>query len=60
MAVREILYLGNPKLYEESTKVEREELDGLKGVFEDLADTLEEFRDAYGWGARSPRRRSGS
>ena len=50
MAVRDILYLGNPKLYEESSKVKHEELEGLKGVFEDLADTLMEFRDEYGWG----------
>lgn len=50
MAVRDILYLGNPKLYEESSKVKREELEDLKEVFEDLADTLLEFRDEYGWG----------
>jgi peptide deformylase len=50
MAVRDIIYLGNPKLYEESSKVTHEELEGLKGVFEDMADTLVEFRDEYGWG----------
>ena len=50
MAVRDILYLGNPKLYEESIKVKREELEDLKSVIEDLADTLMEFRDEYGWG----------
>jgi peptide deformylase len=50
MAVREILFLGNPKLYEESSKVAREELEGLKPVFEDLKDTLMEFREEYGWG----------
>jgi peptide deformylase len=50
MAVRDILYLGNPKLYEESSKVKREELEDLKSVIEDLADTLMEFRDEYGWG----------
>jgi len=50
MAVREILFLGNPKLYEESIKVKHEELEELKSVFEDLGDTLLEFRDEYGWG----------
>jgi peptide deformylase len=50
MAVRDILYLGNPKLYEESSKVKHEELEELKSVIEDLADTLLEFRDEYGWG----------
>ena len=50
MAVRDIIYLGNPKLYEESSKVKHEELEDLKGVIEDMADTLMEFRDEYGWG----------
>ena len=50
MAVRDLLYLGNPKLYEESSKVKHEELEDLKSVIEDLADTLAEFRDEYGWG----------
>ncbi len=50
MAVREILFLGNPKLYEESIKVKHEELEELKSVFQDLGDTLLEFRDEYGWG----------
>lgn len=50
MAVRDLLYLGNPKLYEESSKVKHEELEDLKSVIEDLADTLMEFRDEYGWG----------
>jgi peptide deformylase len=50
MAVREILFLGNPKLYEESSKVTQGELEGLRPVFEDLADTLMEFREEYGWG----------
>ena len=52
--------LGNPKLYEESSKVKRDELEGLKSVIEDLADTLMEFRDEYGWGRASLRRRSAS
>ncbi|MDD4857214.1 MAG: peptide deformylase [Candidatus Krumholzibacteria bacterium] len=50
MAIRDILFLGNPKLYEESSKVRREELEDLESVFEDMGDTLLEFRDEYGWG----------
>jgi peptide deformylase len=50
MAIQEVLLLGNPKLYEESSKVKREELEGLASVFEDLADTLMDFREEYGWG----------
>ena len=50
MAVREILQLGNPKLYEESSKVTEDELEGLKAVFEDLKDTLLEFREEFEWG----------
>jgi len=50
MAVREILLLGNPKLYEESKTVKREELDEVKSVVEDLRDTLFDFREEYGWG----------
>jgi peptide deformylase len=50
MAVREILVLGNPKLYEESSKVAESELEGLKAVFEDLKDTLMEFREEFEWG----------
>jgi len=50
MAGREILLLGNPKLYEISTPVERGEIDGLKSVVEDLHDTLMVFREKYGAG----------
>ncbi|HVO76827.1 MAG TPA: peptide deformylase [Candidatus Bathyarchaeia archaeon] len=50
MSVREILLLGNPKLYEVSGKVKRDELEKLAPVFEDLADTLMDFREEYGWG----------
>lgn len=50
MAVREILMLGNAQLYKESAKVERDELEKLEQVFEDLKDTLLEFREEYGWG----------
>jgi peptide deformylase len=50
MAVREVLLLGNPKLYEISSKVKRDELEELKPVIEDLGDTLMAFREEYGWG----------
>lgn len=50
MAVREILILGNPQLYKESAKVEREELEKLGPLLEDLKDTLMDFRERYGWG----------
>jgi peptide deformylase len=50
MAVRDILLLGNSLLYKESEKVERDELEKLEPVFEDLKDTLLDFRDEYGWG----------
>lgn len=50
MAVREILLLGNPQLYEVSTEVEAEELESIRAVIEDLHDTLIDFRRRYGRG----------
>ena len=50
MAVREILLLGNPQLYDKSEPVEKEELDTLKPVVDDLHDTLMDFRKRYGVG----------
>lgn len=47
MAVQEILLLGNPKLYETSPPVKREELDFLREVVQDLRDTLMDFRSRY-------------
>ncbi|UCG99707.1 MAG: peptide deformylase [Deltaproteobacteria bacterium] len=47
MAVQEILLLGNPKLYETSPPVKREELDFLREVVQDLHDTLMDFRSRY-------------
>ena len=47
MAVQEILLLGNPKLYETSPPVKREELDLLREVVQDLHDTLMDFRSRY-------------
>ncbi|NLC53793.1 MAG: peptide deformylase [Firmicutes bacterium] len=48
--VREILLLGNPKLYQVSSPVEREEIGTLKGVVQDLHDTLLDFQQKYGAG----------
>ncbi len=44
MAVREILLLGNPRLYEISKPVEKEELVNTKPIIDDLHDTLMNFR----------------
>ena len=48
--VKEILLLGNPKLYEISQPVKQSELAGLKEVVNDLHDTLIDFRERYGAG----------
>lgn len=48
--VREILLLGNEKLYEVSEPVERKELEYLQGVIDDLHDTLMDYRNRYGAG----------
>ncbi len=50
MAVREVLLLGNPQLYEMAASVERAELPELQGVIADLHDTLLDFRRRYGAG----------
>jgi len=50
MAVREILLLGNPKLYEVSEAVKEGDLKNLPAVISDLHDTLLEFRRKYGAG----------
>ena len=47
---REILLLGNPKLYEVSEEVKREELDELWPVFEDMFDCIRGIRRDYGFG----------
>ena len=50
MAAREILLLGNPKLYEVSEAVKEADLKDLPSVVADLHDTLLEFRRKYGAG----------
>lgn len=47
---REILLLGDPQLYEISEEVEREELEGLRPVFEDMFDCIRGIRRDYGFG----------
>ena len=42
-----ILLLGNPRLYEASTEVRREESDVLKPIVEALHDALMQFRSTY-------------
>ena len=48
--VKDILLLGNPKLYEISQPVKQADLTGLKEVVNDLHDTLIDFRERYGAG----------
>ncbi|MDD7794137.1 peptide deformylase [Clostridium sp. 'White wine YQ'] len=48
--IREILLLGNEKLYEVSSVIEEKELDSIKEVVSDLHDTLMDFRKMYGVG----------
>jgi peptide deformylase len=50
MAIREILLLGHPGLYQVCEPVEPGELDLLSPVIQDLHDTLLDFRQKYGAG----------
>jgi peptide deformylase len=50
MAVRKVLLLGHPKLYEVCEPVGRDEVEGLGPVIQDLHDTLFDFRRKYGVG----------
>ncbi len=50
MAVRDILLLGNPGLYEKSGRVEENELEWAADVVDDLHDTLMNFRKTHGAG----------
>lgn len=50
MAVKEILFLGDPRLYEVSRPVSREELTELRPTVWDLHDTLLEYRRQHGAG----------
>lgn len=48
--IRELLKLGNPRLYEVSTPVLPEEAEELQQWVTDLHDTLMEYRKVYGAG----------
>jgi peptide deformylase len=50
MAIRDILLLGNPRLYEVSEAITEDALKDLPAVVSDLHDTLVEFRRKYGAG----------
>lgn len=50
MAIREILMLGNPLLYEVCAPVTEGELHEMRAVAKDLHDTLTDFRARYGVG----------
>ena len=48
--IKEILLLGNPKLYDKSEPVLFNELGLVKEIVDDLHDTLMDFRNKYGTG----------
>jgi peptide deformylase len=50
MAVREILILGDEKLYRLSQAIEPQMLDKAKQVVNDLNDTIDAFKARYGYG----------
>ena len=47
---REILLLGDSRLYEVSEEITFEELEGLRPVFEDMFDCIRGIRRDYGFG----------
>ncbi|MBR0139775.1 MAG: peptide deformylase [Firmicutes bacterium] len=47
---REILLLGDPRLYEVCEEVRRDELEELRPVFEDMFDCIRGIRRDYGFG----------
>ena len=50
MAVREILLLGNPKLFEICEPVQETQLKQITSIVQDLHDTLMAFREKYNAG----------
>jgi len=50
MAVREILLLGDERLYKISKEVAGDEIQRAKKVVKDLHDTMEDFRRKFGFG----------
>ena len=47
MAAREILLLGNPKLFEICEPVQETQLEHIRSIIQDLHDTLMAFRQKY-------------
>jgi len=50
MAIKEILQLGNPKLYQVCEEIKPDELESLQKVIADLHDTLIDFRNKHNAG----------
>ena len=50
MAIRKILLLGNPRLYEVCEPIKTDEVSSLGSTIQDLHDTLMEFRKRHGAG----------
>lgn len=50
MAVREILLLGDPRLYQRCAPVTVHEVPSLHQAIEDLHDTMRAFQREHGWG----------
>ena len=50
MAIKPILLMGNPVLYELSVEVSADEREQTKKIISDLRDTLENFRNTHGFG----------
>jgi peptide deformylase len=50
MAIKEILKLGNPSLYQISLNVKKDELSKIKPSIKDLQDTLLNFKKKNGFG----------
>lgn len=50
MAVRNILILGDDRLYNRSCEVESSELQSIEGIVADLHDTIMDFRKKYNAG----------
>ena len=50
MSVREVLLLGNPKLYESCVPVVEDKIESLRPIVQDLHDTLMDFRCRRGAG----------
>lgn len=48
--IKEILQLGNPQLYVASTEYEKEDIEEIKGVVQDLHDTIMEYKRVHGAG----------